>query len=144
MWIYFDSKTSFLILTLLILNFLLAYRSEIRRKHKRNLPQPKFAIWFTSFVGIFIPCWYFRNVQKADETKPLPNLRIQTTVGNTFILVWLILCLLLVNWSSYRYNNNCLNNQDFNYACGFLIILGTIHVAKNIFWLNSSQKLMLT
>jgi hypothetical protein len=144
LWIYLDSKTSFLILTLLILNFILAYRWEIRRKHKRNLPQPKFEIWFTSFVGIFIPCWYFRNVQKADETKPIPNLSIQTTVFNTFILVWLILYLLLVNWSSYRYKNKCLYKQDFNFACGFLIIIGTIHVAKNISWLNSSKKLMLT
>ena len=144
LWIYFDSKTSLLIFTILILNFLLAYRSEIRRKKKQRLDQPIFAIWFTSFIGIFIPCWYFRNIKRVDENKPLPSLRIQTTVGNILIIFWLLFCIFLVNWSSYRYNNNCLNNQDFNFCCIFLIILGMVHIAKNIIWFNSSEKMLLT
>ena len=67
LWIYFDSKTAVLIVTLIILNFFVIYRLEYADKCCKY--GEGFSIWLTTLVNTFLPCWYYRKMAVTNLTQ---------------------------------------------------------------------------
>ena len=128
--IYFDTKTILFLLTILVVNFSVSYKLEFSGQKK--ISSRPFSLWLTSFFNIFVPCWFYRQSSPQGGNFDSDVLRKMSTVavpGNILILLWLVICFLLVNFTQFRYNNNLLDNDDFILGCISLIIFVSINIS---------------
>ena len=139
LWIYFDSKTMILLVTILVINFSLAYKLEFNEKRRRR-NGAIFSIWMTSFINIFTPCWYYRQ-ETDSEVKAMKRMSIINLPCNLLILTWVVICYILVNYSQFRYNNNVLGNDDFVLASFSLITFNLNNIFLNCLYLYYDSSL---
>ena len=102
LWIYFDSKTVVLLVTMLVINFSLCYKLEYNNGWKKKNGPRMFSIWMTSFINIFTPCWYYRHssdLKSSHHTEVLHKLAVLSLPCNLLITVWLLVCYALINWT---------------------------------------------
>ena len=146
LWIYFDSKTLILLVTLMVINFLLAYKLEYNfRVERRRRSGVVFSIWMTSFINIFTPCWYKRQEAEIkteeSEVKDMKRISSINLPCNLLILTWVAICFILVNYSQFRYNNNVLNNEDFVVASLSLVTFILVNIFLNCLYLYDDSTL---
>ena len=139
LWIYLDSKIVLLFVCLLTLHFFIAFRLEYGHKGSDN--GGGFSIWLTSFVNIFLPCWYYRRL--CNEDKLMERLAVLTIAGNLIVSVLVGLCYFMVNWTDFKYNNNILNNGDFIIVSISLLIFLFIQISVSIFYIRQDWTMLL-
>ena len=138
LWIYFDSKTMILLITILVINFTLSYKLEYRSSRK-SLSNSKFSLWITSFVNIFSPCWYYRNISdNVTHDEILQKIAVLSLPNNFLMAFWIIICYFLVNWTDFKYNNNVLNNDEFIVSSLSLFMFILINTFLYLIYLNPS------
>ena len=144
LWIYFDSKTTILLVTLLVINFSLAYKLEFNKKRRRR-NGATFSIWMTSFINIFTPCWYNRQEAETEtEDSEMEDMKRISTINlpcSLLMLTWVAICFTLVNYSQFRYNNNVLNNDDFVLVSLSLATFILINIFLNCLYLYNNSSL---
>ena len=131
LWLYFDRKCLFIFLIIVVLNFVVAYTKEVRRKKYLD---PDFSIWANSLIGLFVPSWFLNksSLGSQEHLETVRKIRSQTVFGNAAIILSLGICYLLVNQSAFRYHNNIFDNASFNFACLALTIMGSVLLLSSL------------
>jgi len=141
------------------------------KAEKRNAEDTP--IWLNSFLSLFVPSCYMRTVdpaifnidnnltdQKKEEQRELRKqffeaekifqrkvIRLQVLSSTTILLAATGLMFFLVEFTSFKYSNNILNNYTFRVACAASALLGILSYVSigfidiyDLFGLNKERK----
>ena len=138
--IYFHTKTVVLLVSITLIHFFLSYRLQYGAGGGSGAGGGGFSIWLTSFLNIFLPCWFHRKPQIED--KLMERLALINIPSNLVILVWVAVAFSLVQWSEFKYNNNILNNEDFIIVTVSILIFLTIQMFVMLFYLRKEKMIL--
>merc|ERR1719369_2408620 len=118
--------------------------SDIQKK-KTNENTP---VWLNSFLSIFVPSCFVHTADPAlfADTEGLTEdqkdvmkkffayeksfqqkvIKYQVKTSTTLLMITLGIVFYLVNFTSFKYNNNIFSNVEFNIACCMIFGLGVI------------------